>query len=220
MRGVSVLAVATVLGACATVVPPKSVAIKRPVAQHAATTIVDVRPPEAKSYREEESPTTISKYFADETLQPQFGELLSYKLADAIPPHLQGSRIELRQADIGFRIIRKPPYSGGQTYAPAGVPAGAVILGNLLGFALIEGLRRATASEYGVSYIVIAIDDQPLNANESIAIKEGKTADEAVREAVSRTLDLLAEGLAAIKPPEESAKSGGTEEAAVPAPAR
>jgi hypothetical protein len=181
---------------------PTSVKIPPTQSANPLPDVVDARKSEAKAYREENSPSSISKYFADDTLQPKFVELLRHRLADALPPHLRNARIELRQADIGFWIpLGSSPM--GNAYIPAGAPAGAVILGNLLGFGIVHGIRRATASEFGVAYIVIAVNDLPVPASETVGIKDS-TPDEAVRSAVLRALNILAERVAALQPEAEA----------------
>jgi hypothetical protein len=193
-----VVTATSLLGSCATVVPPTSLKIAAAQSAGPPPAIVDARPAQAKAYREENLSSSISKYFADETLQPAFIELLRYKLADALPPHLRDARLELRQADIGFWIpMDSAPM--GNAFVLAGVPSGAVVLGSLLGLGIVHGIRRASASEYGVAYIVVAVNDQPVPASETVAIKDGN-ADEAVRTAVLRALDGLAERIAALQP--------------------
>lgn len=192
------LAATAFLESCATATPPTSLKIASAHAARSLPAVVDARPEQAKSYREENVSSSISKYFADDTFQPTFIELLRYKLADALPPHLLGARVELRQADIGFWIpLGASPMVS--TYTPAGAPAGAAILGNLFGFGIINGIRRATANEFGVAYIVIAVNDEVVPASETEAIKDVKP-DEAVRAVVLLALDVLARRVAALRP--------------------
>jgi hypothetical protein len=199
LRIAFVLAAASTLESCATVVPPTSVKFAPARAVGPLPNVVDARPAHAKAYREENLSSSISKYFADDTFEPTFIELLRYRLADALPPHLRNARVELRQADIGFWIpLSSSPM--GNAYVPSGAPAGAVILGNLLGYSIVQGIRRATANEFGVAYIVIAVDDQPVPASETVAISKDNKPDEAVRTAVVRALDILAQRVAAFQP--------------------
>jgi hypothetical protein len=175
---------------CATVATPTVVKIPASRPDRALPNIVDVRPASAKAYRDESSSSSVSKFFADETLQPPFIELLRYKLAETLPPSLRDAKIELRQADIGFWIpLGYSPLTS--TYGAPGTPAGAAIIGNLLGFGIVQGLRRANASEFAAAYIAIAINGQQVPASETVAI-QGIKPEEAVRAVVQRVLEIVA----------------------------
>ena len=190
-------------------VPPTTVKIAPTPTTRALPEIADTRPDVDKVYREINQSSSISKFFGDDVLQPSFLDLVRYRLAEALPPHLRHARLELRQADIGFWIPLSMS-STGMPYVPPNVPAVAAIIGGLVGYGVVYGLKRAAANEYGVAYIVIAIDGESVPASEQVLIKDIK-ADEAVRQAVLRALDVLAERVAAFKPVE------GGPEALVPA---
>ena len=189
------LLVVCLLAGCATAVPPTTVKIASIPALKPLPTIIDARPAAARVYREDNSSSSISKYFGDEVLNPAFMELLRNRLADVLPLHLQNARIELKQADIGFWIPLNMAGGGSMPYIPYNVPIGAAAVGALLGLGIVYGIKRATASEFGVSYLIITIDGESVAASESEMIKD-KATEEAVRTAVTRSLDMLAERVA------------------------
>ena len=198
-RAAAWLLVVVMLAGCATAVPPTTVKIAAIPALKPLPAIVDARPPAAKVYREDNSSSSISKFFGDEVLNPAFMDLLRNRLADALPPHLQNARIELTQADIGYWIPLNMAGGTGMPYIPYNVPIGAAAIGVLLGYGIVYGIKRATANEFGVSYIIITIDGESVAASESEMIKD-KATEEAVRAAVTRSLDMLAERVARFAP--------------------
>ncbi len=199
IRAATWLLLVSMIAGCATAMPPTTVKVASIPALKPLPTIIDARPPNTKLYREDNSTTSIFKYFGDEVLNPAFIELLRNRLADSLPAHLQNAHIELTQADIGFWIPLNFAGGTGMPYIPYGVPAAAAAVGLLLGYGIVYGIKRATANEFGVSYITITIDGEQLAASESEMIKD-KATEEAVRAAVTRSLDLLAERVAQLQP--------------------
>jgi hypothetical protein len=68
------------------------------------------------------------------------------------------------------------------------------------GEGLIHGIRRAAASESGHARIVIAVNDEEIHALETVPIAD-QGAENALRAALRRALDSLAERVVVMKPP-------------------
>ena len=210
LRLLGALAAAALACGCATMTPPAAIKMATPAASRPPPTIIDRRSPEAKVYRESDTSSSVSKFFGDDVLQPQFLVLAQHQIADVLPPHLANARLELRQADIGFWIpLGSMP--GGLPYMPPSIPAGPAIIGALLGYGIVYGINRASAKEFAVAHIVLTIDDQSVPASEQVAIGKDVPAAEAAKQAVYLALAKLAERVAAFTPEEPNAPAPNTE---------
>ena len=96
-----IVPLAAFAGACATLVPPAEVKLAPARATRPLPAVSDLRPAEARLYRETNAPAAISKFVGDDVLQPQLTVLLQHQMADALPAGRERARIELRQADVG-----------------------------------------------------------------------------------------------------------------------
>jgi len=198
------IALAVGLAGCTAITPPQVVRISTQAAMGPLPDILDVRAATARVYREESSGSVTRQFLADETLQPSILELLKQRLADSLPAHLRSARIELRQAEVGVVVtLWGSPPSTTPSYTPAG-PAGAIILGTLLGHGLIHGIRLAKSSTAAFADITIAINDETILGYGREVLSDRSAADEGVRRMVLRALDDITAKVAALAPPAES----------------
>lgn len=186
------------LGGCATVTVPAKVKVAVAQSEGPAVPVIDARQPAARVYREDSTGSYVSKYFGDDTFDPTIAAALTRKLADALPATMRHAKVELRLADVGFYATMgfgSPP----SPFFSPGAPATGNVIGNLLGLGIVQGIRRASASEYAVAHIAVAVDGEVVSASQTVAIA-GLKPEDAVSTAVNRALDAVAERVAALRP--------------------
>jgi hypothetical protein len=184
---------AVLASGCATVVVPSKVELATLTAGAGRVELVDTRPPGKRIYRESDKGAS-EKIFGDDALKPKAFDLLSATLAESLPAIYRGMPVELTQLEVGFWIapVTMPGSSAGQPYIPPGIPAGAAVIGALIGSAIIYGIQRAKATETAFTMVEVKIGDRLVKASQSQVIWESNGA----QAALERTYRLAMEELA------------------------
>lgn len=193
MRLPSALLLGVVLGGCATLVVPTQVRLPALEPGADQVRLLDVRPQEAREYREQ-GPDLDFKFLGDDAIVPNPVNLVASWLAEALPESRRGRPIELRRLDIGFRVVPRsllPPPSGIGVSVQSGTPAAAIAAGILTGYAMIAALSRETADESGVAYIEVWIGGDSLRSAQTVAVSKQVSAGSAVELALANALDEL-----------------------------
>jgi hypothetical protein len=175
--GVLALLSCTLLSACATTTAmPDRIDLSNAKLGANRIGIVDARPPSAWDYRVVESGGTY-RFMGDNSIQPVLLEILSARLADAIPPQYRETRIEVLRLDVGlWRDSVDSPRSIATIYQQ-GMSTPAVVGAAAIGYGVsyaIQGLRAREAAvanfELNVGgYSVTSIDAIPLKGDLSTA---------------------------------------------------
>jgi hypothetical protein len=193
MRLPSALLLAVVLGGCATVVVPTQVRLPSLEPGADQVRLLDVRPQEAREYREQ-GPDLNFKFLGDDAIAPNPVNLVASCLAEALPESHRGRPIELRRLDIGFRVVPHsllPTSSGVGVSIQSGTPAAAIAAGILAGYAMIAALSGEATDESGVAYIEVWIGGELLRSAQTVAVSKQLSAGSAVELALANALDEL-----------------------------
>ena len=164
--------------------------------------IVDLRPEEARRNRVIEANGTYS-YLGDTAVEPSSVSLLSSSIAKTLPNAFQRSTIELTRLDLGFWTTEKiAMQTNTPIYVIQGAPAGANILGNLLGQAVVAAIRSSLpvgVRDAAVANIEFRVGTIPVKSVEIVAIQGSISPALALETAVMRALKNISEKMDAMK---------------------
>ncbi|HEV2977039.1 MAG TPA: hypothetical protein VG425_05585 [Casimicrobiaceae bacterium] len=196
------LPLAVALYGCATVVVPTQVRFASLRPSPESVQMVDARPGYAREYREQGGSQTF-RFFADDAMQPNAVDLVSSRIAAALPASERGRPVELRRLDIGFLVSPRSLLPGSSDVSialPSGTPAGAIAAGLLLAYGMIAAFHGPRTNESGVAYIEVAIGADALRTAQTVSVAHSVGAAEAVETAFASALDDLAEQARGLTP--------------------
>jgi hypothetical protein len=180
-RAVVAIALAPlILGGCATVAIPARVQLSPAGDAHPGLTIVDRRTDRQRAYREETSGATY-KYFADDTFRPALVDVVRSRLGSMLEPGAMGVHVELLRADVGYFIASGNVVDAG--------PYGSRTAVGVLSAGIFN---RAAAVESGAAFFTVRVDGNEVTGSAMQPIAEGRTPEDAVRQAADRALSQLA----------------------------
>lgn len=155
--------------------------------------VVDARTPESKVERMSKDVKPML-YLGDASIVPAPAEVLAAHTANALPPRLRESVIELTRFDVGL-VTNGSYLSGVGTVSPLpNINPGAYVLGNVLGAALVAGLRAASGQGPRTSaYADVAarIDGVDFSGVEFVDLTDGLSAEQALAKAISGAIQYL-----------------------------
>lgn len=193
----------TLLSGCAGMNFPSKVTIAA-TAPSAPMRLVDERPQAERISRVDDS-TGLTRYLGDSDIQPSLVGLVNDVVVRATPPRLRDQPVRLTKLEADF--WHAPASNlGSRSRTPItiiqGAPAGAVVVGNLLGYGLLHlmGSKPGGSSRTQMArvYITVQIGSESVTGWHSDAIEQ-RTAEETMSFVAKRALEELEKNIAALE---------------------
>ncbi len=199
----SILGCACLLGACATPTPiPDRIDLVNLKPSSDRVSLKDARPQSARSYRVIESGGTY-RFFGDSSISPALLELLSSRIADALPLAYRDTKVEVLRLDVGLwqDSVGAPRIDSSalSSVDTRGVPTSAVAAGLALGYGLSYAIQSLRVREAAVSNFELNVGGYAVNSVDVIPLKGDLSTSQVLERAVNSGLRTVSEKVSAMQ---------------------
>jgi hypothetical protein len=188
------------LGACASTPVPDHIDLSGTKLTDARVAIVDMRPPQTKGSRTIEYGGTY-RFLADTSIQPALLDLLSSRLAEAIPLAYRNTPIQVVRLDVGLWSDSANVSGLSNTYVPysPGVPASATAAGLAIGYGLAYALQSLRTRQAAVANFELVVGGYSVTSVDAIPLRGDLSTEQAMQKATNSGIKTIAEKISAMQ---------------------